>query len=109
MLFERDFLKRQIRALAQLALRILGSKRRPDDTIQELRRAASDALGVDADVLQRVDVATAASLLVDPERIQAYAWVLAEEAELLADAAAADAARRRSLALFREAFRRANQ
>ena len=108
MLFERDFLKRQIRALAQLVLKILGSKRRPDDMVQELRRAASDALGVDAEVLARVDVATAASLLGVPERIQAYAWMLAEEADLVADPVAADAARRRSLALFREAFRRAN-
>jgi hypothetical protein len=106
-LFERDFLKRQIRALALLVARLVGSKRGAADTIEELRRAASDALGVDAEVLARVDVATAASLLADPERIQAYAFVLAEEADLCADAAGADAARRRSLALFREAFRRA--
>ncbi len=100
---EKDYIKRQIEAFAQLLARALGLRDagRPDAALETMRLGAGEVLGLEYDTLARVDVATARMLLRDPELIDAYAQMLELEASsvLAADAARAASLRARAAAL----------
>jgi len=93
-----DHLERQIRAVASMLTRVLGMRLHGDfaGAHAELERARTELLGPDPRRLDRLAPASAVMLLGAPARARAYADVLREEAELLADAAAAAALRERA-------------
>jgi hypothetical protein len=103
--FERDYFKRQIKQLVAGLARALGlarQERRYDDALAAVKRTPSDWFDVDSDTLERIDANSVAMLLRDPEKIEAYAWLLDQEAEIhdaRGDTAAAEASRRRAAAV----------
>ncbi len=107
--FERDYFKRQIKQLVAGLARALGlakQEHRYDDALAAVKRTPSDWFDVDYETLDRVDAASVAMLLRDPQKIEAYAWLLDEEAaihEARGDTARAEAARSRAAAVRRVA------
>jgi hypothetical protein len=103
--FEKDYIKRQMKALSQaLAKVLLGARTemKYEDSILQLRKTAGDHLRVDPELVGALDVASAVSLLRRPERVLAYAELLDAEAEvhrLAGDGETAAARTRRAAAL----------
>lgn len=97
---EYDYLREQIRKLVQFVAQLLGHP--PADHLarqarDELAAEAGQLLGHPYEVLGRLTPASAALLLRrDPERIAAYAEVLAAESRLLAHAGDVESARDRA-------------
>lgn len=107
---QRDYILRMIEQLAVFLARIAGARKAGDHELAE--REAQAALGALfgplADMLEKVDSASAASLLGGPEKIGAAAALYAERAaarEAAGKTAQARADRRRALELHLEAAR----
>lgn len=109
---KRDYILRMIAQLRRLVEALMGRVRRGEDAAEVLaqaRDAVAALLGPMADVAQRLDSASAAQMVNDPEILSAWAQVVAAEAEVhraAGDAAAADALARRALELALEAHQR---
>lgn len=107
-----DYLLRMMVETTQALLRAAGLRRagKLDEALNELRDAYGELLGPAAELAPRLDSATAAQVVGNPERIRAWAQLLREEAEvrrLRGEAAAADALEARELELELEAHLRA--
>lgn len=105
---ERDYILRMIQQLAQAIGRILGLKRagKLDEALQEVRATADGIFGPMLRTLEALDAQSAASLLGNREKIEAYAALTAEEAsilELKGDAKRAKGSERRAFLLYLEA------
>jgi hypothetical protein len=106
-MLERDYILRMIQQLAQALGRILGLKRagKLDEALLEVRATADGIFGPMRRTLEAIDAQSAASLLGNREKIEAYAALTAEEAsihELLGDARRARGGERRALSLYLE-------
>lgn len=106
----RDYIMRLIEQFAQVLGRLLGLRKAGKlDEAQELINATADELlGSSRSMIEKVEAATAASLLGMREKVVMYAALTAEEAEIVAlkgDARKAQARRRRALELYLEASR----
>ena len=93
MALRQDFLLRAIEQAFEVMRRI---RRRRDEgdargALADLDGAIADLLGPAAGVAERLDVATAAQLVRDPERVALWARLLAERAEVLRHAGTPDA------------------
>ncbi len=110
--FERDFILRQIRRIAQLIARLVRRAHEEgqyESGLEAVRAAVADGLGMDYGVFSRLDPASAALLVRDGEVLRTLAWIAAEEGGLAAgagDAAGAERLRRRAIALDAECARR---
>ena len=107
-----DFLLRIIRQMGAVLARMLGQKNggQVQEALQTLDDAEGELLGPMADVVPRVDSATAAHMLSEPQRIAAWARLLHERADLLrlaGDEAGAALASARATELAAEAMARA--
>ena len=82
---ERDFIKRMLRDLARFVARILGYKEagKLDDAEEELGRAYRGLLGIDRERLAMVDLPSVKLLLGSKQKLDVYAALLREEADIL--------------------------
>jgi hypothetical protein len=82
--YERDYIKRLIRQFAEVLARLAGFRKEDqyDLALQLVEEAHRDVLGVPAQMLSRIDAASAALLLGNTWKITAYGRLLEEEAEL---------------------------
>lgn len=110
---KRDYILRMIAQIRQMVQAVIGRVRENEDAEEPLaqaRESVSALLGPMADVAQRLDSASAAQMVNDPDVLAAWAQVVAAEAEVhraAGDAASADALSRRALELALEAHQRA--
>ncbi|HEU4884099.1 MAG TPA: hypothetical protein VFT45_17690 [Longimicrobium sp.] len=110
---KRDYILRMIAQMRQMVEALMGKVRDNENAAELLaqaRESLATLLGPMADVVQRLDSATAAQMVNDPLVLAAWAEVTAAEAEVhraAGDAASADALRRRALELALEAQQRA--
>lgn len=101
MSIQSDYLLRLIEQTMRVLLR-LAKIGRVDDALRELDDATAALLGELAGIVPRLDAATAAHLLGDPDRVAAWALLLAKRAEaerLRGDAGAAEALERQAVEL----------
>lgn len=101
MSIQSDYLLRLIEQTLRVLLR-LAKIGRVDDALREIDDATAALLGELADIVPRLDAATAAHVLGDPDRVAAWALLLARRAEaerLRGDAGAAVALERRAVEL----------
>jgi hypothetical protein len=111
---KRDYILRMIAQVRRLAEALVGKVRQSEDTAELLaqaRECLSTLLGPMSDVVQRLDSASAAQMVNDPDVLSAWAHVVAAEAEAEVHrtgggTATADALDRRALELAREAHQR---
>ncbi len=110
--FERDFILRQIRRIAQLIARIVSRAREQasyESGLEAVRAAVADGLGMDYGVLSRLDPASVALLVREGEVLRTLAWIAEQESGLTAgagDAAGAERLRRRAIGLYAECAER---
>lgn len=107
-----DWLLRELRMLGAVLARMLGLKNggQVHEALQTLDDAEGALLGPLAQVVPRLDSATAAHIVAEPRRIAAWARLLHERADLLrlaGDEPGAAAAARRARELAAEAWARA--
>ena len=109
---KRDVVLRWIEEFGRLIARLLrrGAPGDLDLALEEIERATSDLLGGLAPLVPKLDTASAAQIIADPDRI--FAWAQLVElgglvAEARGDAGAGLAARARALELADEAISRA--
>jgi hypothetical protein len=81
---ERDYILRMIERLGAFLARIMGARRAGDLELarREVGAAMGALFGPLAEMVEKVDAESAASLLGDPEKIRAYASLLAERAAI---------------------------
>lgn len=108
----RDYILRMIEQLAEAIGRIAGlrSAGKLDEAQSLLRETADGLFGPMREMLDRVDAASAATLLGGHEKIGAYAALCAEQAEIFelrGERKRAASERRRALELHLEAVRKA--
>jgi hypothetical protein len=108
-----DYLLRVIRQMGAVLARMLGLKNggQVHEAAQALDDAEGELLGPLAEVVPRVDSATAAHIISDPQRIAAWARLLHERADLLrlaGDTPGAELAAARAGELAAEAWARAH-
>lgn len=106
-MLERDYVLRLIQLLAQTVARIFGLKRagKLDEALEAVGLTVDEIFGTLRITLDAIDSQTAARLLPDPERLDAYALLTAEEAailELMGDTARAQRGYLRALSLYLE-------
>jgi hypothetical protein len=112
---KRDYILRMIAQVRRLAEALVGKARSGQDAAElaaQARESLNGLLGPMADVVQRLDSASAAQMVNDPGVLSAWAHVVAAEAEAhraAGDAATADALDRRALELAREAHQRTSK
>jgi hypothetical protein len=110
---KQDYILRMIAQVRRLVEAMMGKVGRSEDAAELLaqaRESLNGLLGPMADVAQRLDSASAAQMVNDPDILSAWAQVTAAEAEVhraAGDAATADALARRALELALEARQRA--
>lgn len=110
---KQDYILRMIAQIRRLVEAMMGKVGRGEDAAELLaqaRESLNGLLGPMADVAQRLDSASAAQMVNDPDILSAWAQVTAAEAEVhraAGDAATADALARRALELALEARQRA--
>lgn len=110
---KRDYILRMIAQLRQMVEALLGKVRENEsaaELLAQARESLGAVLGPMAEVVQRLDSASAAQMVGDPLILAAWAEVVAAEAAIYragGDAATADALRRRALELALEARQRA--
>ena len=98
-MFEQDYLLRLVKQLAALVGRVIGLRGRDEEVVREVDAACGDLLGLPPGALDRLDGATIAGLLRDPELMRQMAELVDEEAAALERLGrAAPAARRRQIA-----------
>ena len=107
-MIQRDYVLRLIQQLAQALARIAGLKRsgQLDEALDDVGTTLDDLLGPLRQTLDAIDARSAARLLTDRERIEAYALLSAEEAsilELIGNTTRAGQRAQRALALLLEA------
>jgi hypothetical protein len=107
-----DWLLRELRMLGAVLARMLGLKNggQVHEALQTLDDAEGELLGPLAQVVPRLDSATAAHIVAEPRRIAGWARLLHERADLLrlaGDEAGAAAAAQRARELAGEAWARA--
>jgi hypothetical protein len=109
---KRDYILRMIAQVRRLVEALMGKVRSGEDAAELLAQARASVaglLGPMGDVAQRLDSATAAQMVNDPDILTAWAQVVAAEAEVrraAGDAPGADALARRALELAEEAHQR---
>ena len=108
---QQDYVLRLIESLGVFLARVrkLRDEGEHAAALAEIERTVGELLGPTGAVVARLDSATAAQLLGDPRRLDAWAHLLAAEGDVreeLGHAAAAEAARRRALELALEAVER---
>lgn len=104
MSIQSDYLLRLIEQTMRVLLR-LARIGRVDDALRELDDAVAALLGDLAEIVPRLDAATAAHVMGDPDRVSAWALLLAKRAEaerLRGEAGAAEALERRAVELVLE-------
>ena len=108
---QTDYVLRLIESLGALLARV--RKMRDDGeheaALAEIERTVGELLGPSGSLVAQLDTATAAQLLGDPRRLDAWAHLLAAEGdvrEAQGHAPAAEATRRRALELALEAVER---
>lgn len=106
-MLERDYVLRLIQLLAQAVARIFGLKRagKLDEALEAVGLTLDEIFGTLRITLDAIDPQTAAMLLADQERLEAYALLTGEEAsilELMGDAARAQTGYLRALSLYLE-------
>ncbi len=108
---KRDTVLRWIEEFGRLIARLLrrGTAGDLDLALEEIERATTDLLGGLAPLVPRLDSASAAQIIADPDRI--FAWAQLVElgglvAEARGDAGAGMAARERAVELAADAIRR---
>jgi hypothetical protein len=108
---KRDVVLRWIEEFGRLIARLLrrGTAGDLDLALEEIERATGDLLGGLAPLVPKLDAASAAQIIADPDRI--FAWAQLVElgglvAEARGDAGAGLAARARAVELAEEAIRR---
>lgn len=108
---KRDVVLRWIEEFGRLISRLLGRGTTGDLdlALEEIERATNDLLGGLAPIVPRLDSASAAQIIADPDRI--FAWAQLVElgglvSEARGDAGAGLAARGRAVELAAEAIRR---
>ena len=106
-MLERDYVLRLIQLLAQAVARIFGLKRagKLEEALEAVGLTVDEIFGTLRITLDAIDSQSAARLLPDPERLEAYALLTAEEAsilELMGDAARAQSGYIRALSLYLE-------
>ena len=106
-MLERDYVLRLIQLLAQAVARIFGLKQagKLEEALEAVSLTVDEIFGTLRITLDAIDSQTAARLLLDPERLDAYALLTAEEAailELMGDAARAQSGYIRALSLYLE-------
>ncbi|HEX2208967.1 MAG TPA: hypothetical protein VHG93_14915 [Longimicrobium sp.] len=110
---KRDHILRMIAQIRQMVDALTGRVRNGEDTAELLaqaRESLAGLLGPMADVVQRLDSASAAQMVNDPGILFAWTQVTAAESDAhraAGDAASADALARRALELAQEAHQRA--
>jgi hypothetical protein len=110
---KRDYILRMIAQLRQMVEALMGKVHGGEDASELLAQAKDSVaalLGPMGDVAQRLDSASAAQMVNDPDVLYAWAQVTAAEAEMHragGGAATADALTRRALELAMEAHQRA--
>jgi len=105
---QRDYMLRMIEQLAEAIARIAGARAagKLDEANLLVRETADGILGPMRSMLERVDAASAATLLGSRDKLCAYAALVSEEAknaEAGGDAARARRSFRRALELYLEA------
>lgn len=109
---KRDYILRMIAQVRRLVEALVGRVRGGEDAAELLaqaREAIAALLGPMAEVAQRLDSASAAQMVNDPDILSAWARVGAAEAEVrraAGDAPGADALARRALELAEQAHQR---
>lgn len=108
-LVERDYVLRMIQLLARAIARILGLKQagKLEEALEEVQTTADMIFGSMRSTLDAIDAQSAARLLTNGDKIEAYATLTAEEAsirELMGDATRARSGERRALSLYLEAL-----
>ena len=108
---KRDVVLRWIEEFGRLIARLLrrGTAGDLDLALEEIERATGDLLGALAPLVPKLDAASAAAIIADPDRI--FAWAQLVElgglvADARGDAGAGLAARARAVELVEEAIRR---
>jgi hypothetical protein len=108
-MIESDYILRMIQQLAKAIARIVGLKQagQLDEALDELRTTADGIFGPIRHTLDAIDARSAAGLLANREKIEAYAAVTAEEASILeqmGDASSARSGEQRAISLYLEAL-----
>jgi hypothetical protein len=104
----QDYLMRMIEQIIQVLLRAIGLAKAGDcgEALVQLRTATGLLLGPFAEVLPRLDSASAAQMIGNPDQLLAYARLLSAEAEvrrMMGEPEAADGPALRSLEMALEA------
>ncbi|MCI0570911.1 MAG: hypothetical protein L0Y66_09175 [Myxococcaceae bacterium] len=110
MSIQKDYIERLIERLvaALAAILKLGKSQKPEEALQKLHEAGGELFGLEYRVLRMMDAASVARVLDLPEKVEAFAQLVAAEAEVLAqsgDTAAADRCLTDALTLLDEAQR----
>ncbi|MGE5176538.1 MAG: hypothetical protein ACM3JJ_09210 [Hyphomicrobiales bacterium] len=86
---QRDFVMRQVEAVAAMLARLIGlrTEGRLEEARAELERAYELLLGSEAPLVKRMDAETAVALIGVPEKAALYARLLGEEAAQTEDPA----------------------
>jgi hypothetical protein len=108
-LVERDYVLRMIQLLARAIARILGLREagKLKEALEEVQTTADTIFGSMRSTLDVIDPQSAARLLTNGEKIEAYATLTAVEAsirDLMGDAELARSGERRALSLYLEAL-----
>jgi hypothetical protein len=83
-LFEKDYVKRQIKQLAKAIAQALNLGRRGqlEDAEERIRAACGESLGLDFELLAMLDCNRVVAALGSAERVRAYAALMEAQAEL---------------------------
>lgn len=83
---QKDYLVRQLEAFVEALRQIIELKSRgqPLESLDLLQETAEQIFGASLALVDSVDAASAADILVEPEKIEMYARLAEEESELLA-------------------------
>jgi hypothetical protein len=108
-LVERDYVLRMIQLLARAIARILGLREagKLEEALEEVQTTADTIFGSMRSTLDVIDPQSAARLLTNGEKIEAYATLTAVEAsirDVMGDAELARSGERRALSLYLEAL-----
>jgi hypothetical protein len=83
---QKDFLLRQIEAFVESLRKLIELKSRgePGEALEVVQETAEQIFGSSLPVIDSLDPESAADMLVEPEKVEMYARLAEEEAEILA-------------------------